>query len=158
MTLKREIEVEVLIDETVVDKSAIKAIHDHFDECICNRPESCEDKLSEYECGLYNYARSAAIVAAGIEDVGYIILNGGHTTAKVENDYLETEFEKIETIWNMSKKESSEREAYRIKCKHYLYGSDGCAFYSQTSNGWHLSIACTGDCRRMKNYDKKMKQ
>lgn len=98
ITLRREVEVEVLIDETVVDKSALDAIHDHFDSEIYNEPESCEDELSEYECGLYNYARSVAIVAAGIGDVEYITLDKGHTVAKVNGDYLDSEFEKMEAI------------------------------------------------------------
>lgn len=98
ITLQREIEVEVLIDETVVDKSAINAIADHFDDEIYDQPESCDDELSEYECGLYNYARSAAMVATGISDIEYIALDKGHTTAKVESDYLESEFEKMETV------------------------------------------------------------
>lgn len=98
VTLQREIEVEVLIDETVVDKSTINAIADHFDDEIYDQPESCDDELSEYECGLYNYARSAAMVAAGIADVEYIALDKSHTTAKVESDYLESEFEKMETV------------------------------------------------------------
>lgn len=98
ITLKRSIEIEVIIDETIVDESTIKAIHDHFDEDIYNSPETCEDELSEYECGLYNYAHSAAIAAADIEEVEYINLNEGHTTAKIESDYLESEFEKMETI------------------------------------------------------------
>ena len=96
--LQRETEVEVIIDETVIDKSAINAIADHFDDGIYNEPVSCDDELSEYECGLYNYARSAAMVAAGIGDIEYIALDKGHTTAKVESDYLESEFEKMETV------------------------------------------------------------
>lgn len=98
VTLQREVIVEVLIDETIVDKSAINAISNHFDNGICNEPKECEDELSEYECGLYNYARSAAIVAAGIGDVEYIALDKGHTTAKVESDYLESSFEKMQTL------------------------------------------------------------
>lgn len=98
VTLQREVEVEVLIDETVIDKSAINAIADHFDDDIYDQPESCDDELSEYECGLYNYARSAAMVAAGISDVEYISLDKGHTTTNVKSDYLESEFEKMETV------------------------------------------------------------
>lgn len=98
VTLQREIEVEVLIDEGIISKSAIDAIADHFDNEIYDQPESCEDELSEYECGLYNYARSAAIVAAGIGEIEYIALDQGHTTAKVTSDYLESGFEKMETV------------------------------------------------------------
>lgn len=98
VTLQREVEVEVLIDETVINKSALDAIYDHFDGEIYDEPKSCEDELSEYECGLYNYARSAAMVAAGIGEVEYIALAKGHTTAKVTSDYLESEFEKMETL------------------------------------------------------------
>lgn len=98
ITFQREVEVEVLIDETIIDKSAINAIADHFDDEIYNQPESCDDDLSEYECGLYNYARSAAMVAAGIGEVEYIALDKGHTSAKVGSDYLDSEFEKMETV------------------------------------------------------------
>ena len=98
VTLQREIEVEVFIDETVINKSALNTIADHFDDEIYDEPESCEGELSEYECGLYNYARSAAMVAANIGDVEYISLDKGHTTAKVISDYLESEFEKMENL------------------------------------------------------------
>lgn len=98
VTLQREVEIEVWVDETVINESALDGIHDHFDDEIYDEPESCEDELSEYECGLYNYARSAAMVAAGIGSVEYITLNRGHTIAKVISDYLESEFEKMETV------------------------------------------------------------
>lgn len=98
VVLQREVEVEVLIDETVIDKSAIDTIYDHFDDEIYNEPASCEDKLSDYECGLYNYALSAAMTAANIAEVEYIALDKGHTTTKVVSDYLESEFEKMETV------------------------------------------------------------
>lgn len=98
VTLKREVEVEVLIDEKIINKSTINTIADHFDDEICNDPDSVDDELSEYECGLYNYARSAAMVAAGISEIEYIALDKAHTSAKVESDYLESEFEKMETV------------------------------------------------------------
>lgn len=98
VTLQREVIVEVLIDEMIIDKSTIDTISNHFDDEIYDQPESCEDELSKYECGLYNYARSAAIVAAGIGDAEYIALDKGHTTAKVESDYLESSFEKMQTL------------------------------------------------------------
>lgn len=98
VTLQREVEVEVLVDETIIDKSAIDTIADHFDDEIYDQPESCKDELSEYECGLYNYARSAAMVAAGIGEVEYIALDKGHTSAKIESDYLESGFEKMKTV------------------------------------------------------------
>ena len=98
VSLQREVKVEILIDENIIDKPTIDAIADNFDDDIYNQPESCEDELSEYECGLYNYARSVAIVAAGISDVEYITLERKHTTAKVTSDYLNSEFEKMETV------------------------------------------------------------
>lgn len=98
VTLQREIEVEVIIDETVINKEALDEIKEHFDKDIYEQPESCDDELSEHECGLYNYARAAAIVAANISDVEYITLEQDHTKAKVQSDYLESEFEKMETV------------------------------------------------------------
>lgn len=98
VTLQREVEIEILIDETIINKEALDAVSSHFDNDIYKQPESCEGELSEYECGLYNYARSAAIVTAGFGEVEYITLDNGHTIAKVESDYLESAFEKMETI------------------------------------------------------------
>ena len=51
--------------------------------------------------------------------------------------------------------ETTERMLYRMKCKWFLDASEGCAKHSQGGNGWHFLARCTGDCRRMKNYDKK---
>lgn len=99
VTLHREVEVDVFVDDSIIDKSALDTIADYFDDEIYDEPESCEDELSEYQRGLYNYARSAAIVAAGIEKIEYISLDKGHTIANVTSDYLESEFEKMETGW-----------------------------------------------------------
>ena len=98
VTLKREVEVEVFIDETIIDKEALDVIEKHMDSDIYEQPEDCDEELSVYECGLYNYARSAAIVASDISDVEYITLKQGHTKAKVQSDYLESEFEKMENV------------------------------------------------------------
>ena len=54
--------------------------------------------------------------------------------------------------------ETTERLNYRWKCKHFLPYSEGCALHSQGGNGWHFLARCTGDCRRMKNYDRKVKE
>jgi hypothetical protein len=53
-------------------------------------------------------------------------------------------------------KETNERMLYRMRCKHYVEGSNGCALHSQDGN-WHFMMRCDGDCKRMKNYDKKSK-
>ena len=58
-------------------------------------------------------------------------------------------------------KETTERMLYRMKCKHYVEGSGGCVLNSlqpRCKYGWHFLARCTGDCRRMKNYDKKIKE
>lgn len=61
------------------------------------------------------------------------------------------------------------REEYRMKCKYYGCGDiclkesgfyGGLRFKNQETgkcgySGMHFTIACHGDCRRMKNYDKK---
>lgn len=98
VTLQREIEVDVFIDETIVDEQTLKAIYDHFDETIYDEPESCEDKPSRYERGLYNYARSAAIVATELGEREYITFKAKHTKAEIKSDYLESKFEKMITI------------------------------------------------------------
>lgn len=51
--------------------------------------------------------------------------------------------------------EPAERAEYREKCKHYSFASGQCYKHSETSNGWHWNMSCDGECRRMKNYDKK---
>lgn len=95
VTLIREVEVEVVLDETVIDESILDAISEQFDDEIYKEPESCDDELSKYECGLYNYARHAAIVAVGFGEVEFINLERNHTTAHVVDDYLSSEFDKI---------------------------------------------------------------
>lgn len=66
----------------------------------------------------------------------------------VENDYsLHWEDENVDA--------QSEREMYRIKCKHYLPENEQCCLKSGWHGSVHLLIGCDGDCRRMKNYDKK---
>lgn len=51
--------------------------------------------------------------------------------------------------------EPTERWLYRMKCKHY--GMEGiCLKHSGYLNKTtHITLQCDGDCRRMKNYDKK---
>lgn len=65
-----------------------------------------------------------------------------------------------------------EREEYRMKCKHlgtediclYQSGYYGGLWYKNQKtgeasySGFHMTIACTGDCRRMKRYDKLHKE
>ena len=61
--------------------------------------------------------------------------------------------------------ESKEREAYRMKCKHYNYASDHCGKRSHGRKSFDLFYApyvefvdfiCTPDCKcaRMRRYDK----
>ena len=45
---------------------------------------------------------------------------------------------------------------YRYKCKHFFYES--CRKKSGYYGGMHLLMGCDGDCRRMKNYDNKIKK
>lgn len=54
-----------------------------------------------------------------------------------------------------NKQEPIERAIYRQKCKHYCLWSGQCYLYSVLANGCHLTAGCDGNCRRMKNYDKK---
>lgn len=65
----------------------------------------------------------------------------------------------------MDMTETKEREAYRMKCKHYNYASDHCSKQSHGRKRFNLPFApyvefvdfvCTPDCgcERMKRYDK----
>lgn len=100
VTLKIEVDVEVDIDETVIDKGALDAIAEHFDDEIYEEPTSCDDELTPYEIGLFNYAKSAALVASGIGEVEYINLSDNHTKAKETDRWVDAEFGKILTIPN----------------------------------------------------------
>lgn len=53
-------------------------------------------------------------------------------------------------------KETTERMLYRMKCKYHVASIDGCSI--QSRDGWHFIMDCDGDCRRIKNYDKKVKE
>lgn len=48
-----------------------------------------------------------------------------------------------------------EREAYCMKCKHYLPENEQCCRKSGWYGNFHVTIGCDGDCRRMEQYDKK---
>jgi len=90
--LKVEIEVEVEIDETVIDKETLDAIAEHFDDEIYEEPTSCDEVLTPYEIGIYNYAKSAAMVASGICEIEYVNLNDKHTKAKETDRCIDAEF------------------------------------------------------------------
>ena len=94
VTLIREVEVEVQIDETVITEDCLNGIHQSFDDEIFDEPESCFDELSRYECGLYNYAKAAAMTKIDMP-AEYITLDEPHTTAKILSDCLDAEFDKI---------------------------------------------------------------
>ena len=51
--------------------------------------------------------------------------------------------------------EPQERYLYRIGCKHY--GMEGICFKHSgyLNKTTHITLQCDGNCRRMKNYDKK---
>ena len=54
-------------------------------------------------------------------------------------------------------KENEKREAYRVKCPHYLPMSEGCAKKSGYSGNYHISIRCNCDCERMKKFYERLK-
>lgn len=64
----------------------------------------------------------------------------------------------------MDMTETKEREAYRMRCKHYNYASDHCSKQSHAERiyGYYFAVdvACTPDCgcARMKRYDKMNKE
>lgn len=96
--LNREIEVEVLVDETIINEEFLNGIEKSFNDEIFDEPESCVDNPSRYECGLYNYAKAAAMAKADISEAEYITLEQDNTKAKILSDYLESSFEKIENV------------------------------------------------------------
>lgn len=96
--LNREVEVEVLVDEKIINEEFLNGIEQSFDDEIFDEPESCVDEPSRYECGLYNYAKAAAMAKAGILEAEYITLEQDYTRAKILSDYLESSFDKIENV------------------------------------------------------------
>ena len=56
----------------------------------------------------------------------------------------------------MIMEETIERKIYRMKCKYYVESVGGCSKHLR--DGWHFFSDCCGYCRRMKNYDKKIKK
>lgn len=98
VTLNVEIDVDVYVDETVIDKETLDVIAEHFDEDIYDSPDSCEEELNDYERGLYNYAQAAALKASGIGEVEYIDFDKGHTKAKETGRWLESSFERALTV------------------------------------------------------------
>lgn len=52
--------------------------------------------------------------------------------------------------------ETQERMIHRYKCKHFFY--ENCRKKSGYYGDMHLLMECDGDCRRMKNYDNKIKK
>lgn len=47
------------------------------------------------------------------------------------------------------------RENHRLNCKHWY--AETCRKKSGWSGNFHILVSCDGDCKRMKNYDKKKK-
>ena len=84
--LKREVSVEIYIDEAIINEKKLDDINDTLDNTIYNQPESCRDKLSKNDRGLYNYAISTAIVASGMGEIEFITLGKEHTKAIVGYD------------------------------------------------------------------------
>lgn len=94
VTVTREAEVTVTIDESVIDKEALSAIEKHFDGDLCDTegwfdPEYVEGKN---DVRLYNYAKWAALHRLG-EESEFITLDEAHTKASVNYTDLEVSFE-----------------------------------------------------------------
>lgn len=97
VTLTRSTIVEVLIDENIITEDCLNGIQQSFDEDIFEEPEYIENECSRYECGLYNYAKAAAMTKIDLP-AEYITLDQSHTSAKILSDYLESEFYEIEVV------------------------------------------------------------
>ena len=52
--------------------------------------------------------------------------------------------------------EPHERAVYRWRCKHFSYES--CMKRSGWYGGLHIHMGCDGNCRRMKNYDRRLRK
>lgn len=98
VTIKRETQVKVTFDESVIDKNTLDGIQLYFDEDIYNMdstPSYNDDEIictySEEEIGQRNYAKYAALHQIGIENE-FINLKKGHTNAVVQADDFEYEF------------------------------------------------------------------
>lgn len=91
--IKRETQVKVTIDETIVDKEALNAIQSGFDEELfkldCTVTQSaCEENYTEEEIGYMNYAKHAAMHRIDLTSE-FITLERGHTKAIVQEDDFE---------------------------------------------------------------------
>lgn len=53
-------------------------------------------------------------------------------------------------------KETHERAVYRWRCKHFSYES--CMKRSGWYGGLHILMGCDENCRRMKNYDRRLRK
>lgn len=94
VTVIREASVTVTIDDSIIDKEALSAIENHFDNELddkdnWNDPEYVE---SSDDVRLYNYAKWAAFQILGDESE-FITLDEGHTKASVNYTDLEVSFE-----------------------------------------------------------------
>lgn len=101
VTIKRETQVKVTIDETIVDKETLNAIQNGFDEDLfeldCNVTQSaCEEDYTEEEIGYMNYAKYAAMHKIDLTSE-FITLERGHTKAVVEEDNFEFDINEEET-------------------------------------------------------------
>ena len=98
VTLKREIVVEVLIDESVIDLYTLERIKDLYDPNIFREPTTCDDKLTKYEIGMYAYAVKAAEKKVGTNQDEYICFNQGHTHANILFEESKAGFEKMQDV------------------------------------------------------------
>ena len=57
---------------------------------------------------------------------------------------------------NRIMEETHERAVYRWRCKHFSY--ENCMKRSGWYGGLHILMGCDGNCRRMKNYDRRLRK
>lgn len=94
VTVTREAEVLVTIDDSIIDKEALLAIESHFDGELGDTDdwEDPEYVESPEDVRLYNYAKWAALQILGDESE-FITLVEGHTKALVNYTNLTVSFE-----------------------------------------------------------------
>lgn len=96
--IRKEFVVDVTVDDTVVNHSALDGIQEHYDDDLFEEPWGIDEDVSKYDCGLYNYATAAALQHLGIQTSEFMFLDNNHTQAKIESEDVDTEVESMINI------------------------------------------------------------
>ena len=102
VTIRRETQIKITIDENIVDKEALDAIQYNFDEDLfeldsCVDQCACEDTYTQEEIGYMNYAKHSAMHKIGLTNE-FITLEREHTKALIEQDDFEFDINEEGTV------------------------------------------------------------